>query len=29
MRIVVQRVSQASVTVDGKKCGSIKRGLLV
>jgi D-tyrosyl-tRNA(Tyr) deacylase len=29
MRAVVQRVSRASVTVDGKITGAIKRGLLV
>ncbi len=29
MRVVVQRVAQASVTVDGKITGSIDRGLLV
>jgi D-tyrosyl-tRNA(Tyr) deacylase len=29
MRAVVQRVSQASVTVDGEQVGSVDRGLLV
>lgn len=29
MRAIIQRVSQASVTVDGKICGSINNGLLV
>jgi D-tyrosyl-tRNA(Tyr) deacylase len=29
MRAIIQRVSQASVTVDGKICGSINSGLLV
>ncbi|MBU0937174.1 MAG: D-tyrosyl-tRNA(Tyr) deacylase [Spirochaetes bacterium] len=29
MRAVVQRVRQASVTVDGRVCGLIERGLLV
>lgn len=29
MRIVLQRVSSASVTVDGKICGSIDKGYLV
>ncbi|MHC5158027.1 MAG: D-aminoacyl-tRNA deacylase, partial [Planctomycetota bacterium] len=29
MRAVIQRVSRASVTVDGKVNGSIERGLLV
>jgi D-tyrosyl-tRNA(Tyr) deacylase len=29
MRIVVQRVSQAKVTVEGKTVSSIKRGLLI
>lgn len=29
MRLVIQRVSQAQVIVEGKICGSIQRGLLV
>lgn len=29
MRAVVQRVSQASVVVDGRTCGSVRQGLLV
>jgi D-tyrosyl-tRNA(Tyr) deacylase len=29
MRAIIQRVRQASVTVDGKICGSINNGLLV
>lgn len=29
MRVVLQRVSSASVTVDGKICGSIDKGYLV
>ena len=29
MRIVLQRVSQASVTVDGNKIADIQKGLLV
>jgi len=29
MRIVIQRVNQASVTVEGKCIGSIKKGLLI
>ncbi len=29
MRAVVQRVSRASVTIDGEVCGKIERGLLV
>ena len=29
MRAVIQRVSKASVTVDGNTCGSISQGLLV
>ena len=29
MRAVIQRVKEASVTVDGKIVGDIKRGLLI
>lgn len=29
MRAVIQRVAQASVTIDGAVCGAIERGLLV
>ena len=29
MRLLIQRVSRASVHVDGKLCGSIGRGILV
>ena len=29
MRIIVQRVSRASVTVDGEVVGEIERGLMV